>query len=355
MFRILRDLADNECPGGKLPIHVRLWADEFYAGPKPADAEMLLGEIRSRNISMIPILQDVSQLKTLYPQDKWEIFSSNCSAVVYLGSGPTAYTTHKWMSDMLGETTIDTRSENISQGKSGSSSLQNSKAGMKLMTPEQVREMSNRDCILLIEGMKPIYDRKNRPFNTKYWKEAEAAAGANGYTHPVRVIHNKEQDVYKTVDCEKKILLVDKEEEAFYRDAAKTDKSIHFFDLDNEEFMYLNWDEEKPVTLEELKEIVRTSKKRDVSAMEEPEDVSGENNAPKNETKDKAKDNLDLSGSVLDCIKRYADKLSDKEIDIILECMQNHVDEKLIKKLFTLRNEKEMDVYKKLFLLQRYR
>ena len=30
MFRILRDLADNECPGGKLPIHVRLWADEYY-------------------------------------------------------------------------------------------------------------------------------------------------------------------------------------------------------------------------------------------------------------------------------------------------------------------------------------
>ena len=116
MFRILRDLADNECPGGKLPIHVRLWADEFYAGPKPADSEMLLGEIRSRNISMVPILQDISQLKTLFPQDKWEIFSSNCSAVAYLGSGPTAYSTHKWMSDMLGETTIDTRSETISSG-----------------------------------------------------------------------------------------------------------------------------------------------------------------------------------------------------------------------------------------------
>ena len=47
-FRILRDLADNVCPGGKLPIHVRFIIDEFYAGPKPADTEMLLGEIRSR-------------------------------------------------------------------------------------------------------------------------------------------------------------------------------------------------------------------------------------------------------------------------------------------------------------------
>ena len=215
-----------------------------------------------------------------------------------------------------------------------------------------VREMPNRDCILLIEGMKPIYDRKNRPFATKVWKDAEAAAGANGYTHPVRVIHNKEQDVYKTVDCEKKIVLVDKEEEAFYRDAAKTDKSIHFFDLDNEEFLYLNWDEEKPITPEELKEIVRTSKKRDVSAMEEPEDVSREDNSARDGEKNEIKDNLDLSGSVLDCIKRHADRLSDKEIEIILECMQNSIDDRLVKKLFTLRNVTEMETYKKLYLLQ---
>ena len=163
---------------------------------------------------------------------------------------------------------------------------------------------------------------------------------------------NKEQDMYKTVDCEKKIVLVDKEGEAFYRDAAKTDKSIHFFDLDNEEFLYLNWDEEKPITPEELKEIVRTSKKRDVSAMEEPEDVSREDNSARDGEKNEIKDNLDLSGSVLDCIKRYADRLSDKEIEIILECMQNSIDDRLVKKLFTLRNVTEMETYKKLYLLQ---
>ena len=222
---------------------------------------------------MVPILQDISQLKTLFPQDKWEIFSSNCSAVAYLGSGPTAYTTHKWMSDMLGETTIDTRSETVSSGRNGSGSLQNSKAGMKLMTPEQVREMPNHDCILLIEGRKPVYDRKNRPFHTRIWKEAEAAAGPDGYTHPVRVIHDKEKDVYKTIDCEEKILMIDKEEEEFYRNAAKTDKSIHIFDMDEEEFLYLNWDEQKPLTPEELQAIVRQSQKRDVSGLEVPEDV----------------------------------------------------------------------------------
>ena len=355
MFRILRDLADNECPGGKLPIHVRLWADEFYAGPKPADSEMLLGEIRSRNISMVPILQDISQLKTLFPQDKWEIFSSNCSAVAYLGSGPTAYSTHKWMSDMLGETTIDTRSETISSGRNGSGSLQNSKAGMKLMTPEQVREMPNRDCILLIEGMKPVYDHKNRPFNTRLWKEAEAAAGKNGYTHPVRVIHDKEKDVYKTVDCEEKILVIDKEEEEFYRNAAKTDKSIHIFDMDEEEFLYLNWDEHKPLTAEELQAIVRDSKKKDISGMMLPEDVAG-----KPEEEESSKDpepeeekRWDLSGSISDCIKRYAGRLTGEELDVILKGLDSGLSDMQIRHLFTLADAEQMERYRKRYELQK--
>ena len=346
MFRILRDLADNECPGGKLPIHVRLWADEFYAGPKPADSEMLLGEIRSRNISIVPILQDISQLKTLFPQDKWEIFTSNCAAVVYLGSGPTAYSTHKWISDMLGEMTIDTRSESISQGKSGSSSLQNSKAGMKLMTPEQVREMPNRDCILLIEGMKPVYDRKNRPFSTAFWKEAETAAGKNGYIHPVRILHDKERDVYKTIDCEEKILLIDKDDEEFYRNAARTDENIHFFDVDQEEFLYLNWDEQQPLSLEELQQMVKASKKTDVSSMEEPEDVRKAENLQS----DPVSMDWDLSGSLVECLKRYAGSFSNEKREFLLQCLEEGLSERQIKRMLPLRTMEEMKLYRRIFL-----
>ena len=125
MFWIIRDLADNECPGGKLQIHVRLWADEYYAGP-------------------------------------------------------TAYTTHKWISDKLGDMTIDIRSENISSGRNGGGDLQNPKAGMKLMTLEQVRELPGSRVILLLEGQRPIYDLKNRPFHTTVWQEAEKLAGKKG-------------------------------------------------------------------------------------------------------------------------------------------------------------------------------
>jgi len=351
MFRVLKDIADNECESGSLPIHVRLWADEYYSGPKPSASEELLGEIRSRNISMVPILQDISQLQTLFPQNKWSVFTSNCAITVYLGSGPTAFDTHKWISDMLGETTIDVRSDSVSQGKNGGGSLQNSKAAMKLLKPEQVREMPNKDCIILVEGEKPLYDRKNRPFHTEIWKEAQKAAGKNGYRHPVRVLHDKEKDIYKTVQCEEKILMIDKEEEQFYRNAAKTDKSIHIFDLGEEEFLYLNWDEQKPASLEELQNLVRDSKKNDVSHLDPPLDVMT-NSEIKDEERPEVpvnKAHWDLSGTILDCFKKYAEQMPEKEIDLILQCMEEGIPEWQIKTVFRQNSIKEMERLHRIF------
>lgn len=220
------------------------------------------------------------------------------------------------------------------------------------MTPEQVREMPNRDCILMIEGMRPVYDRKNRPFNTSVWKEAEALAGKHGYTHPVRVIHDKEKDVYKTVDCEEKILMIDKEEEEFYRNAAKTDKTIHIFDMNEEEFLYLNWDEQKPPTIEELQAMIRDSRKRDVSAMEEPEDVK---KAEESSEKPKEEEAWDLSGSLTDCLTRYAGKLPEEKLKVILKSMGEGLSEDQIKRLFLLKDPEEMEMYRSIYHLKKHK
>ena len=96
-----------------LPIRVEFWMDEFYAGARPADTDVLLGVVRSRNICLIPVLQSLSQIKALYKDDKWEIIQDNTSAVLFLGSGPTADATHKYISELLGKSTIDTRSDNV--------------------------------------------------------------------------------------------------------------------------------------------------------------------------------------------------------------------------------------------------
>ena len=124
MFDVLIHTADHEC-GGALPIHVRLWADEFYAGPKPSKTESLMGTIRGRNISIVPILQSIAQIKALFQQDKWEIFVENCAVTIYMGSGPGAKSTHKYISELLGEMTIDVRNDGRTFG--GTRKLQYSK------------------------------------------------------------------------------------------------------------------------------------------------------------------------------------------------------------------------------------
>ena len=91
---------------------------------------------------------------------------------------------------MLEDMTIDSRSESLGHSQS-SGNLQMSKAGMKLMTPGQISRMPKNDCILFLKGERPIYDKKNWPFNTEVFKEAEKIAGQNGYKNPVYVSYDE--------------------------------------------------------------------------------------------------------------------------------------------------------------------
>lgn len=120
-----------------------MWMDEFYAGARPADTEQVMGVIRSRNISMIPILQSVAQIKALFTADKWEIIMDNCPVMIYLGAGAGALDTHKYISELLGKATIDT----LGDGKHGSSYNSNyNKAGRELMTPQEVKRLDRKSA-----------------------------------------------------------------------------------------------------------------------------------------------------------------------------------------------------------------
>ena len=119
---ILMRMADNNL-GGSLPIPLELWLDEFYAGARPADCAQLMGVIRSRNISMIPILQSVSQLKDLYQGEKAEIIHDNCPIFWFGGCGQGAIETQKAISELLGKATVDIASDG-SNGNNKSTNYQ---------------------------------------------------------------------------------------------------------------------------------------------------------------------------------------------------------------------------------------
>ena len=175
---ILSRMADDDFRdrGGALPIPLEIWMDEFYAGARPADTEQLMGVIRSRNISMIPILQSVAQIKALFSAEKWEIIMDNCPIMIYLGAGAGALDTHKYISELLGKATIDT----IGDGKHGSSYNSSfNKAGRELMTPQEVKRMDRKKCIIFMEGERPIIDRKALPWEDKGATNAEIRKARN--------------------------------------------------------------------------------------------------------------------------------------------------------------------------------
>ena len=141
---------------GPLPRHVRFVLDEFAAMPLPGFTREL-ATMRSRSISASVIIQNMAQIKELY-KDSWETIPGNCDTILYLGGNESS--THKYVSEMLGKATIDTKTHGQTKGKSGSYSTNFQMSGRELLTPDEVRKLDNRYALLFIRGASPVMDEK---------------------------------------------------------------------------------------------------------------------------------------------------------------------------------------------------
>ena len=141
---------------GSLPCHVHFVLDEFAAMPLPGFTREL-ATMRSRNISASTIIQNMAQIKELY-KDSWETIPGNSDTILYLGGNEAS--THKYISEALGKSTIDTKTHGQTKGKSGSYSTNFQMSGRELLTPDEVRGLDNRYAILFIRGAKPVLDLK---------------------------------------------------------------------------------------------------------------------------------------------------------------------------------------------------
>ena len=141
---------------GPLPRHVRFVLDEFAAMPLPGFTREL-ATMRSRSISASVIIQNMAQIKELY-KDSWETIPGNCDTILYLGGNESS--THKYVSEMLGKATIDTKTHGQTKGKSGSYSTNFQMSGRELLTPDEVRKLDNRYALPFIRGASPVMDEK---------------------------------------------------------------------------------------------------------------------------------------------------------------------------------------------------
>ena len=177
LFQQLFYLADHKY-GGRLPVHVHFLMDEFANVSLPDDFDKILSVMRSREVSVSIILQNLAQLKALF-EKQWESIMGNCDEFLYLGGNEQG--THKYVSELLGKETIDMNTYGKSTGHSGNYSTNYQITGRELMTPDEVRMLDNRYALLFIRGERPVMDEKY-----DILKHPNVALSADGKGEPYR-------------------------------------------------------------------------------------------------------------------------------------------------------------------------
>lgn len=204
--------------GGELPVPVHFLMDEFANVALPDEFDKLLSTMRSRQIFVSIIIQNLAQIKALY-KDAWESIVGNCDELYYLGGNEQS--THKFISEYLGKETLDTNTYGKSSGKSGSYSTNYQQVGRELLTADEVRLLDNDYALLFIRGERPIFDKKydilKHP-NVEYTKDGSAEAYQHGLIrHNIEnwqdiTLTDYEYELYSEQDLQEYFALQEKKE-----------------------------------------------------------------------------------------------------------------------------------------------
>ena len=351
---ILMRMADNDFDG-KLPIPLEMWLDEFYAGARPADCAQLMGVIRSRNISMIPILQSVSQLKDLYQGDKAEIIHDNVPIFWFGGCGQGAIETQKAISELLGKSTVDISSDGYN-GNNRSNNYQ--KTGRELMTPAEVKNMDKHNCVVFLEDERPVFDRKALPWENNplydHAMQLNKESGVSGYVVEPKSMIDPHTGDYVTINNSKNI-----EETTQLPEAAKT------IDIYSDEFLHMNFNKKEPSdedVSEEIKKLYainksveQKSKKRKAKVKQNMnENVTdsvtfGSNTSDMIDKMDIKNTMADVPKTIEDGIITYFSNMDENQRELIQTAIENGMPDMLIRRMFIMDYEKMKQFYDSYF------
>lgn len=351
---ILMRIADNNL-GGSLPIPLELWLDEFYAGARPADCAQLMGVIRSRNISMIPILQSVSQLKDLYQGEKAEIIHDNCPIFWFGGCGQGAIETQKAISELLGKATVDIASDG-SNGNNKSTNYQ--KTGRELMTPAEIKNMDKHYCIIFLEDERPIYDRKSLPWeDNPLYKQAmqlNEESGVGGYIVEPKSMVDPHTGEYVTIQNSINIEETD-----------ELPEGVKPIDVFSDEFLHMNFASKEPADDEVNEELKRlyalkksftqkenkrkaTEKSRKAVSSDVTESVTDDSRNIRTDKMDSSiSDNV--PASIEDGIMQYFGSMDSGQRKLIQMAIENNMPELLIRKMFVMQYDTMKQFYDSYF------
>ena len=167
--------ADQNCPGGALPVPVHVLGEELCACGVIPDLSRKISVIRSRNISMSCVFQNLAGLQNRYPQNQWQEILGNCDITLFLGC--TDALTAQFISDRTGETSIAVTSKAKQLGTWRISNYtpeyrETSGVGKrKLMTMDEVLRMDVDRALVILRGKKVLevdkYDYSKHPESKK--------------------------------------------------------------------------------------------------------------------------------------------------------------------------------------------
>ena len=161
LFQRLYEFGDQN--GGKLPVPMFLILDEFANIGRIPNFERILSTCRSKRLHISIILQSLDQLEEIYDEKVTQNIKANCSTHLFLGSN--AQKTLEEFSKQLGEKTISRDNVSRSTDKTNETSghsYSDQIMARALMTPDELRRMDKNNCIIVIQGMRPI-------MVSKYW------------------------------------------------------------------------------------------------------------------------------------------------------------------------------------------
>ena len=193
LFQQLFYIADHKY-GGRLPVHVHFVMDEFANVSLPDDFDKILSVMRSREVSVSIILQNLAQLKALF-EKQWESIVGNCDTFLYLGGNEQS--SHKYVSELLGKENLDTNTYGKSHGRNGNYSTNYQQTGRELLTPDEVRKLKNEYAIAFIRGEMPIKDLK---YNIKKHPNVKETTDGKGKPFEHGLFNNSTATI--TVDYE---------------------------------------------------------------------------------------------------------------------------------------------------------
>lgn len=159
LFQRLYEFGDQN--GGSLPVPMFLILDEFANIGRIPNFERILSTCRSKKLHISIILQSIDQLMEIYDEKVTENIMANCSTHLFLGSN--AQKTLETFSKQLGEKTISRDNVSRNTDKSNETSgygYSDQIMARALLTPDELRRMSTQECIILIQGMRPIKAKK---------------------------------------------------------------------------------------------------------------------------------------------------------------------------------------------------